>query len=110
MNHPRPAPQPDEGSVLLHLSGEYDIYRQDELDRTLRPGYLAEVVVLDMRDVSYIDSTAIALLIRLKKRMSEHGRAIVKIAGPQSNVRRVLELTSLDEILEVYDTLDDALV
>lgn len=94
---------------VLHLSGEYDLYRQDELDRALGKLYASEAAVLDMREVTYIDSTALGCLIRLKKRMAENGSGTVRLVGPQPNVRRVLELTRLGEIFEIHESLSGAL-
>lgn len=108
MNEPEPTSE-SEPDIVIRLSGEYDISRQDELDRELAPAYDCRVAVLDMTGVSYMDSTGLALLINLKKRMTVRSGGVLRIAAPQANVRRVLELTRLDEIFEVYDSLDEAL-
>ena len=97
-----PQPAPDERkTVEIRLSGEYDIYRRDELTEALDAAHDAHVALLDFSDVPYIDSTAIGCLIRLKKRMSENGPAVIRIMGAQRNVLRILELTRLDRIFEV---------
>ena len=109
MNQAQGSGSRDDRTAVVRLFGEYDIYRQSELERQLSVAYLADIAVLDVRDVSYIDSTAIALLIRLKKRMAEHGPAFVRLAGAQGNVRRVLHLAGLDQVFELYDTVEEAL-
>lgn|GEM_PF-1306459 len=87
--------------VLIELSGEYDLARRDELEQQLSSAYTAAIAVIDLRDVTYIDSTALACLIRLKKRMTEHGPAIVQLRSVQPQVFRVFELTQLDKVFEV---------
>lgn len=97
-----PQPTPDEVKTIeIRLSGEYDIYRRDELTQALEAAQDAHVAVLDFSDVPYIDSTAIGCLVRLKKHMGEKGPGIIRIVGAQRNVLRILELTRLDRIFEV---------
>jgi anti-sigma B factor antagonist len=91
----------DDQPIVVKLSGEYDLARRVELEGQLSVAYAANVAVIDMSDVSYIDSTALACFIRLKKRMSAHGPGVVRILRPQTQVRRVLELTQLDQIFEL---------
>lgn len=88
-------------TVVLDLAGEYDIARQAELDAELAKAYSASAVVLDMREVTYIDSTALTCFIRLQKRLKENGPGRVQLSGVRPNVRRIFELTNLDQIFEV---------
>jgi anti-anti-sigma factor len=95
------------GSVVLRLSGEYDISRKDELNAALSAAYNATEAILDVRDVSYIDSTAIECLIRLRKRMSENGSSLIRLVGPTRQVRKVLQLTGLHQVFELSETSED---
>ena len=53
------------------------------------------IVIVDLREASFFDSTALAELIALYKRLSGAGRRFEAFVG-DSNMRRLLELTSLD--------------
>ncbi|MGR4065714.1 MAG: STAS domain-containing protein [Vulcanimicrobiaceae bacterium] len=95
-------------TVVVTLDGEYDIARQGELDEALAPAYGASVAILDLRAVSYMDSTALTCLLRLKKRMAESGPGVVRLVAPQRPIVRLLDITRLDTVFDVYDSLDAA--
>lgn len=99
----------DVGPVVVQLSGEYDLWRRDELEAELKPAESADIAVLDLRDVTYIDSTALTCLVRLKKRMAENGAGELRLVAPQPNVRKILSLTQLERIFPVFESLGDAL-
>ena len=87
----------------VRLSGEYDISRQSELEAALGTAIPAPSVVLDMSDVSYMDSTALTCLIALHKRIIEKGSGVLRLEGVRPNIRRILSVTKLDEIFELAD-------
>ena len=57
-------------------------------------------VLVDLREASFFDSTALAELIALYKRLNTGGRRLEALVGG-SNMRRLLELTSLDGLIGV---------
>ncbi|TAM84967.1 anti-sigma factor antagonist [bacterium] len=91
--------------IMLH--GEYDIARQEELRSELEPAYCAAMALLDMSAVSYIDASALTELIRLRKHMPEP--AIIRMVGVMANIRRLLNVTGLVKMFEIYDTVKNAL-
>ncbi len=95
------------GHIVLSLAGEYDLARQGELDRALAAIPSLPVVVLDLSDVSYLDSSALACFVRLKNSMRESGTVV--LVGPNKNIRRVLEVTKFDRLFEIYDSVEEAL-
>lgn len=65
-------------------------------------------VVADLSAVQFIDTTMLNALVVGHRRMSrDHGRFAVVCSGPK--VGRVLEITGLGQILEVFDTREAAL-
>jgi anti-sigma B factor antagonist len=60
-------------------------------------------VVLDMSQVTFMDSTGLALLVKTDRRLSAIGRRLV-ILRPHPNVQRILEITELDQRLRVADS------
>jgi anti-sigma B factor antagonist len=91
-------------AVHLRLSGELDISTaqllEDDLRRveTERP----ELIVLDLRDLAFMDSTGLRLLIMADARAKEEGRRLA-IGRGNEMIQRVLHLTRLDERLDVVD-------
>jgi anti-sigma B factor antagonist len=66
------------------------------------------VVLLDLRDVSYIDSGGLSVLLSGVRRLRDSGW--LGVVGPNPNVRRLLEIVGLlvDPNFRVFDDLDEA--
>lgn len=64
-------------------------------------------VALDMSRVQFMDSSALAAMVRTLKRCMGHGGSVVLAAVPEP-VRMILELTRLDDIFPQVDSLDEA--
>ncbi|MFI5689599.1 STAS domain-containing protein [Streptomyces sp. NPDC051636] len=59
-------------------------------------------VVLDASAVTFADSSFLNLVVRV------HQETSLRVAAPAPQLRRVLELTGADAVLDVRDTVDDA--
>ncbi|MEL6329640.1 MAG: STAS domain-containing protein [Planctomycetota bacterium] len=89
--------------VLAQLSDEPDL--SDELggliDRvgqvTAHPDASVPNVVLDFSSVGYVNSSNLAQLLRLSKRLSEAGRQL-RLAGVADEVWSVMMVTGLDKV------------
>src|SRR2546423_1574625 len=91
-----------DAAVHVVLTGELDISTAQLLEDDLRrvEAERPELIVLDLKDLAFLDSTGLRLLITADARAREDGRklAIVR-ANPM--IQRVLRLTRLDERLNV---------
>src|ERR1700722_4823128 len=85
---------------VVTLRGEWDVSTRERLRGALASVGSDRDVVVDLRDASFFDSTALAELIALYKRLLGQGRRLEALVG-DSNMRRLLELTSLDGLLGV---------
>lgn len=89
---------------VLVFSGEIDFSVTPKVrDRLLE--VLESVhgnVILDLADLSYIDSSGLALLIELRKELQEQGRT-VRIRAISSQVRKIMHLTQLGELFGLPD-------
>jgi anti-anti-sigma factor len=65
-------------------------------------------LVVDARDVTFIDSSGINALIRARDRVELFGGSL-HVVSDRSSVRRVLELTQLDRVVHLVATMDRAL-
>jgi anti-anti-sigma factor len=91
-------------TVRLALRGELDISTADQLEteiEALNSGG-SERVVLDLRELEFIDSSGIRILVLAAKRFGEAGREFALIRGIEE-VDRVLRLTGIDEQIKVLD-------
>jgi anti-sigma B factor antagonist len=93
-----------DGTVHISLSGELDISTAPQLEDDLRrvEAERPECIVLDLRDLSFMDSTGLRLLIMADARAREEGRRLA-IGRGNEMIQRVLHLTRLDERLEIVD-------
>jgi anti-anti-sigma factor len=57
-------------------------------------------VVLDLAEVSFLDSAGISLLIQAKKRLTSSGSDLV-LRTPPANIRRVLDISGVTELFEI---------
>ena len=80
------------GPVVL-LAGELDLASAPELSACLRD-FTGERVTLDFTDVTFMDSTAISVLVAAEKRAFLKGGAVV-LHGVQPMQMRVFEITGL---------------
>jgi anti-anti-sigma factor len=62
--------------------------------------------VIDLGAVDFLDSTGIHCLVRARALLGREDRALA-ILRPRDNVRRVLALTGIDELVPVYDSYDE---
>ena len=65
-------------------------------------------LILDLSQVEFLDSSVLAVFVGAHKRVRRTNGSI-QLASPPQKVRHILEVTGLDDILPVVDTVDDAL-
>jgi anti-anti-sigma factor len=91
-------------AVHLTMVGELDISTavrlEDDLNRieAERP----ELIVLNLQQLTFMDSTGLRLLITADSRAREEGRRVAIVKGNEM-VQRVLRLTRLDERLTIIE-------
>jgi anti-anti-sigma factor len=101
------------GSVpVLRLAGEFDIDTVPEVDRFLRrrlgPLYQRRSLVIDLHDVTLVDSSFIGFVVRLVGDQRRE-RAELVLARPVGHVRTVLCLVGLPNLVPVYESLEECL-
>jgi anti-sigma B factor antagonist len=97
-----------EGATVVSLAGELDLYNAEEV-RSALAGALAEepqMLVVDLEQVTFIDSTALGVLIEGRSRLAD--RNGFRLAAPGLETRRALEVSGLDRHFLVHDTVAEA--
>ena len=90
-------------AAWVHVAGELDIATTPQLDRTLREAELqTRLVVLDLRDVPFMDSSGVHTIVDASVRARELGRRLVLLRGPP-NVDRMFALTVSSDEVEICD-------
>jgi len=98
------------GRKVLTLSGEIDMYSSPEL-RTELMNIIGEKVTalyIDLRRVSYIDSSGIATFVEGLKYVKSYGGRLQFFSIP-GGIMEIFRFSKLDRVFEIFGTLDDAI-
>jgi anti-anti-sigma factor len=115
-SHPVPASPFDEDEILrtevvphrntvrLALFGELDLSTIPNVEDQLRELHEAgfRSLVLDLRNLTFLDSSGIALILRWHRAMKRDRGSLALLAGPPA-VHNVFELTGVGDILDFAD-------
>jgi anti-sigma B factor antagonist len=96
------------GTAVLALTGELDLYRAPEVENALaeatgREAHRSEEVrrlTVDIRSVTFIDSTMLALLLAASRRQQERGTELRVLVGPRTPMT-AFEVTGIDRLLAI---------
>lgn len=93
---------------VVEVAGELDLATspalREAIDSVLEEGH--PDLIVDLGGVTFMDSSAINVLAAAAKRL---GPSEVRIAGCRPNLLRLFELSGLDAVLRMYDTVGAAL-
>ncbi len=97
------------GTTVVHLAGELDLYNAHVVRDALMQatGSKPERIVVDLGEVTFVDSTALGVLVEARKSLG-NGRAFL-LASPGLETRRALEVSGLDKHFAVHGSLTAAL-
>ena len=95
---------------VLPLRGEIDLNVSPEIAVTFTEMVRSKPphVVVDLTDVTYIDSSGLAVLIVGMQQVKEYGGKFA-LVGLQNDVRSILETARLDQFFPTYPGVNDAL-
>ena len=96
------------GASVVRVRGELDLATAPALEEAVGTVDPASALVVDLRQCTFVDSTSVRVLGNLARDRETNGsRAAIVATDP--GVLRVLDITALDTIVAVHDTLEDAL-
>lgn len=98
-----------ENYFLIKVDGEIDAYHsatfkqksKEKLSGTSHSKY-----VIEMSNVTYIDSAGLGAVVSLLKEARNLKKELV-LVGLQPRVRKIFEMTKLDKIVKIVDTIDE---
>jgi anti-anti-sigma factor len=96
-----------DGTARVHARGELDLETVPLLERVLEAvdGLEPARVVLDFRELSFVDCTGVHAIMRAHTHVTDSGRVLVVVNGSES-VRKVFELTRTEHLLEIANSED----
>ena len=109
--HLRVDTRSEQDRIVLHLTGELDLASSPLFERALEDPALAAapLVVLDLDDLKFVDSTGLRIILMAHEAARGRGQEFAITPGsPQ--VQRLLSITSVAEHMRVIASPDDLLV
>jgi anti-anti-sigma factor len=94
----------DRRSPRIALTGELDLASAGELEDGLKQleSTGPELIVLDLRELQFMDSTGLRAVLAADARARDRGGRLI-VVRPPGEVERVLQVTRMDEHLELVD-------
>ncbi|MFN0092337.1 MAG: STAS domain-containing protein [Acidimicrobiales bacterium] len=90
--------------VVVTLSGEIDLSNATELERgILHDAADHRMIVLDLTEVDYLDSSAVRLIHTLHLQLTSAGRQLQLVAPHGSLAGNVIELTATDKVIPTVE-------
>jgi stage II sporulation protein AA (anti-sigma F factor antagonist) len=86
--------------VILALHGEFDLGGVAGFERVVSQVAPGSSVILDLRDISFMDSSGLQQLITLQRRATAEGWSL-RLANPQQQVVRLLQISGVGEFLTI---------
>lgn len=97
-------------ATVVELGGELDLASHPKLEDALAPALEsgAELVVLDLGQLEFMDVAGLRALVRSKGRAAAAGKQLV-LAAPGPPIWRLLSLTGQEQAFQVYGSVVEAL-
>jgi anti-sigma B factor antagonist len=98
------------GHHVIAVRGENDLFTAPELKQALTDAIEGgqHRVVIDLTEVSFLDSTALGVLIGAVKRLRSRGGALA-IVNTEPSIAKTFEITGLDQIFTIVPSREEAL-
>jgi anti-anti-sigma factor len=99
------------GQPVARITGEVDASNAGRLAERIYDGVSNEAygLVIDLTEVTYIDSAGVRLLFDLAARLERRQLRLHLVSADGSHVTEVVELVALDEVAGIHRNLDDAI-
>jgi len=94
---------------ILHIKGDIDLHHSPSLRGVLQERLKEKcpALVVNFRDVGYIDSSGLATLVEYYQGCRSFSGKIA-LAEMNQRVRSVFDLVRLGEVFQIHTTLDEA--
>jgi anti-anti-sigma factor len=95
---------------VVAVAGEVDASNAEDL----RAAALDELpnsargLILDLRELSYLDSAGIAFIFDAAERLARRGQELALVVAPGAAFRRALDVTEIDAVAPIVPTLEAA--
>jgi anti-sigma B factor antagonist len=101
----------EQAAAVVTVRGELDAFNAEELSSSFAEVRVdeAEPLVIDLSGVTFMDSTALGVVVRRVNEVVERGGS-ARVVLPETSARRIFEITTLDRVLPIAESRQDALL
>jgi anti-sigma B factor antagonist len=96
------------GYPVLEIRGEVDVYSapavKDSITGLLGPE--SPVVMVDLSEVGFLDSTGLGALVAARSAASQAGGSLPIVCN-RDRILKLFRITGLDTVFDIYPTVDD---
>ena len=89
----------EENKLIISLDGKLDTNTSPELDKTISELEGIDELYIDLKNVDYISSAGLRVLLSMQKIMNKQGKMVIK--NVCENVMDIFEVTGFSEILNI---------
>jgi anti-sigma B factor antagonist len=102
------ATTPGSDRYVITVSGEVDLASSPELDTAIIAAIESgsSSVVIDLADVSFMDSSGLGVIVRGLKRCREADKDL-DLVITNERVLKVFGITGLDQVIPIHDSIED---
>lgn len=95
-------------NLIVHLQGELTYENTNEIKDQIKAQISDHTknIIIELSKLDLIDSSGVGVFISLLRRMKGEG---VFLAAPQPKVARVFEITKLNQIIPICNTINEAI-
>jgi anti-sigma B factor antagonist len=95
--------------TVIDVAGEVDVFTAPKLRERIIAllGEGKTHIVINLKDVAFMDSTGLGVLVGGLKRVKERDGRLA-LASAQGTVQRVLGVTGLNSVFSMHDTVEQA--
>lgn len=99
---------PGSDRYVITVSGEVDLATSPDLDQAIISGIEsgAQSVIIDLTDVSFMDSSGLGVIVRGLKRSREADKDLDLIITNE-RVLKVFGITGLDQVIPIHASIED---
>lgn len=102
-------------AYIVHVAGEVDISTIEDLESAIEQAESGArsqgrgVVIIDLRGVTFLGAEGLRSLVGADHRITEAGGAMRVVAPPQGIIRRLLDLSGVGALLDLFETVESAM-
>ena len=102
------ATTPGSDRYVITVSGEVDLASSPDLDTAIIAAIESgsSSLVIDLTDVSFMDSSGLGVIVRGLKRCREADKDL-DLVITNERVLKVFGITGLDQVIPIHDSLED---